>query len=82
MEGMYCREFGCDRTTAWHHWQAALTIVVSQLNSDAEPGRHERVSGDQVKSKAAADSRAAAGACCFAIQGGCNISKRFGSISP
>ena len=32
-----CCRFGCDRTTAWRRWQAALTIVVSQLNGVTKP---------------------------------------------
>ena len=32
-----CCRFGCDRTTAWRRWQAALTIVVSQLNGVTNP---------------------------------------------
>lgn len=26
-------EFGCDRTTAWRHWQLALTKIAARLNA-------------------------------------------------
>lgn len=29
-----CHRLGCDRTTAWRRWQAALLLVASRLNSN------------------------------------------------
>lgn len=37
-----CWRFGCDRTTAWRRWQKALTLVVIQLNAQADPKRAPR----------------------------------------
>ena len=30
--------FGCDRTTAWRHWQKALGVVAGRLNA---PGLYQ-----------------------------------------
>jgi hypothetical protein len=31
------KRFGCDRTTAWRRWQAAMHVIVDQLTASAAP---------------------------------------------
>ena len=31
-----CKRFGCDRTTAWRRWQAAMSVIVGHLNAAGE----------------------------------------------
>lgn len=37
-----CCRFGCDRTTAWRRWEAALATIVAQLNEPAASRRDRR----------------------------------------